>query len=238
MLIELILQVRNALGGIREATQLSRGKFSDKEFGESFYRLITKETGTGDLLLSSLLNYLKIGTPIGKTNTVHNLIERALRKYRAQMEKKDIKVTKIFEENLPETIVPDEQLEYILNSVLFFAVASAPPHGSVEFSTNSFSLQRDAAGVQSFLEKVGRHVEIRIVFSSGLKSAGRSGTPVGEIRFPQKDQEFNLLLRLAEEVAERNRGIMRFHKDEHKEKITLSLIFPVERRKAVFYTPS
>jgi hypothetical protein len=238
LLIELILQVRGALVDIREATQLSRGKFSDKQFGESFYRLIAKETGTSDLLLSSLLNYLKIGTPVDKTNTVRNLIERVLTKYRAQLENKNIKVTEIFEENLPETIVPDEQLEYILNSVLLFAVVSAPPHGSVEFSTNSFRFQRDAAGVQSFLGMVGRHIEIQVVFSNGVKTAGRSGIAIGGIRSPQKDEEFDLLLRLAREVVERNRGMMRFQTDEQKRKITISLIFPVERRRASFYKPN
>jgi len=238
LLIELILQVRGALADIREATQLSRGKFSDNQFGESFYRFITKESRTSDLLLSSLLNYLKIGTPVDKTNTVHNLIERVLTKYRAQLENKNIKVTEIFEENLPETIVPDEQLEYILNSVLLFAVVSVPPHGSIEFSTNSFSLQKDAAGVQSFLEKVGKHIEIRVVFSSGMKPAGQPGTAVGGIRSPQKDEEFDLLLRLAREVVERNRGMMRFQTDEQKRKITISLIFPVERRRASFYKPN
>lgn len=235
MLIELILQVRGALGDIREVTQLSREKFSDNKFAESFYRFIAKETGTSDLLLSSLLNYLKTETLIEKTNTIHNLIERVLTKYRVQLEKKNIKATETFEENLPETIVPDEQLEYILNSVLLFAIASTPPNGSIAFSTKSFSLQRGPGEVQSFHEEVGRHIEIRVVFSSGLKPEARSGTAVDRIWSPQKEERFDLLLRLAEEVVQRNRGTMKSQIDEEKGKVTLSLIFPAERRKVFFH---
>ncbi len=238
MLIELILQLRGALRDIREVTRLSQGKFSDKAFGDSFYRFITKETRASDLLLSSLLNYLNIGSPIEKTNTVHTVIERVLAKHRLQLEKKNIKVTEAFEKNLPETIIPDEQLEYILNSVLLSAVDSTPPNGSIGFSTKSLSLQRGAGEVPSFLDKVGRHIEIRVVFSRDTKLTGRSGTAAGGIRFSQEDVGFDLLLKLAREVVHRNRGIMKFQTDGENGKVSLSLIFPAERRKVVFYKAS
>lgn len=222
LLVEPLLQVREALDSVRDLTKLSRGKFSDKEFAELFSQTIAKEIGTSDLLLSSLLNYLKIAAPVAKANTVHTLIERLLTKYQAQLARKNITATKSFEENLPETIVPEEQLEYILNSILVFVVASTPPYGTVEFSTHCFSLQRGAGG---------RHIEIRVVFSGGTKRAELSGKSGGGIRPSRKPEAFDLLLRLTKEMVERNRGMMKFQTDEQKGKIILSLIFPVERRK-------
>ena len=233
----MVLQVRSTLGFIRDVTELSRGKFGDKEFGESFCRCITKEIENSDLLLIGLLNYIKTGTPIEKTNTVHTLIEQVLMKYRAQLEEKKIKTTETFEENLPETIVPDEQLKYILNYVLQYAVASTPSNGSIEFLTKSFSLQRGAGGVQALFERVGRYIEILVFFASDTKPARRSGTDLEGVPSPEKDQAFNLILRLVKEVVLMNQGMMKFETDEKKAKMTISLRFPAERRRVLFYEP-
>jgi hypothetical protein len=233
----LILRVRNTLGSIRNFTELSRGKFGDKQFGESFYRLINKDIETADLLLNGLLNYIKTSTPIRKTNTVHTLVEQALMKFRAQLEEKRIKTFKKFEENLPETIIPDEQLKYILNSVLQYAVFLTPPDGNIELLTKFFILQRGSGGIQPFFEKYGGYIEILVVFARDRRSVGRPGTALEGIPSPQKDEALDLILRLVKEVVLRNRGMMKFETDEKKAKTIISLGFPVERRKVVSYEP-
>jgi len=237
LLIQLILHVRRALGSIRDVTDLSRGKFRDKEFGDFFCRSIGKEIEISDLLLNSLLNYIKTSAPIEKTNTVHTLIEHVLAKCRAQLEEKNIRTSETFEENLPETVVPDEQLKYILNCVLLHAVASTPPNGSIGFLTKSFSLKRGAGGVQAFFEKVERFAEIRVVFSSDKKPGGWSRRISEGIPSLQKDEGFGLLLRLAKELVLRNQGMIKFERDEEKAQMIISLGFPAERRKVFFYEP-
>jgi signal transduction histidine kinase len=233
----LILHLRSTLGSIRNFTELSRGKFRDKEFGESFYRFITKDIENADLLLNGLLNYIKTSTPIRKTNTVHTLIEQILMKYRDQLEEKRIKTFKKFEKNLPETIIPDEQLKYILNSVLQYAVVSTPPNCNIEFLTKFFILQRGGGGVQSFFEEYGGYIEILVVFANDRKPVGRSGTALEGIPSPQKDEALDLILRLVKEMVLRNRGMMKFETDEKKAKTIISLGFPVERREVIFYEP-
>jgi hypothetical protein len=230
----LILHLRNTLGSIRNVTELSRGKFNDKEFGESFYRFITKDIETGDLLLNGLLNYIEASAPIKKGNTVHTLIEQVLMKYRDQLEEKRIKTSKTFEKNLPETIIPDEQLKYILNCVLQYAVASMPPNGNFDLLTKSFMPQRGVGGVQAFFEKVGGYIEILVVFASDRKPVGGSGVALDGIPSLQKDGTLNLILRLAEEMVLRNQGMMKFETDEKKAKMIISLGFPVERREVFF----
>lgn len=228
--------MRSALRSIRDVTELSRGKFRDKEFGKFFCGFIAKEIEISDLLLTSLLHYIKSGTAIEKTNTVHTLIEQALSKYRAQLEEKNIKTTDTFEENLPETIVPDEQLKYILNSVLLYAVASTPPSGNIEFLTKSSGLQTRTGGGQAFFVKADRYVEIRVVFSR-VARPGWSGRAMEGIPSLQKDVGFDLLLRLTKEVILRNQGVMKFETDEEKARMIVSLRFPVERRKVFSYEP-
>ena len=51
----------------------------------------------------------------------------------------------------------------------------------------------------------------------------------------QKERILDLALRLVDEIVQRNRGMMKFEEDEKKGKTTISLRFPVERRKMVYY---
>jgi hypothetical protein len=51
----------------------------------------------------------------------------------------------------------------------------------------------------------------------------------------QKEKILDLALRLVDEIVQRNRGMMKFEEDEKRAKATISLRFPVERRKMVYY---
>jgi hypothetical protein len=86
MVIELFRHTKNILDSIKNLTQLSRAKFSDKEFGEFFYRSVTKDTGKVNLLLEGFLQYLLVNTSLKKKDTIHRLIEEVLKKYQVQLE--------------------------------------------------------------------------------------------------------------------------------------------------------
>ena len=116
--IELVQRIKNNLDSIKNYTQISRGKFSDREFGEYYYRAVTEDIEKLEMVLNSLIDYMRLHTPIRKMNTVHTIIEAVLKKYQVKLEEKGIKLLRRFEKDLPETVVPDEQLRYVLSSVL------------------------------------------------------------------------------------------------------------------------
>ena len=82
--IELILRTKNTLEFFKKFTQLAREKFSDKEFGEFFYRMITKEIEKNDILLDCFLNYMKASIPVIKVevirDTINTLVLEIIRK--------------------------------------------------------------------------------------------------------------------------------------------------------------
>ena len=229
--VELIERIKNTLSSIKNYTQISRGKFSDREFGEYYYRAVTEDIEKIDMVLNNLLNYIKVQKPIRKMNTVHNTIEEVLKKNQLKLDEKGIKLFKKFEKDLPETIVPDEQLKYILSSVLQYAMAFTPPKWNIGLSTRSFILEKGAGEVQDLFKKDGRYIEISVVF------AGYNKPSELELRTTtlQKEEASDLILRFVKEVVLRNRGIMRIGADEKKTKTFISLRFPVERRKVVYY---
>jgi nitrogen-specific signal transduction histidine kinase len=184
-----------------------------------------------NLVLNSLLDFIKVHTPIEKRNTVHNIIEEVLKKYQAKLGEKGVKVLKKLEKDLPETVVPDEQLKYILNSLLQYAVALTPPNWNLGFSTRSLILDDEATEVQSLFKRAGKYIEISVVFPG----YPRPSEPASEAAPVPKEEASDLILRFAKDVVLHNHGMMNIEADEKKTKTLISVRFPVERRKVVYY---
>jgi hypothetical protein len=229
--IELLYQTKKTFESIKNLTELSQARLSDQEFGEFLHRSIEKDIGKVNFLLEDFLKYLVIRTPLKKKDTVCKLIEEALKRYRVQLEEKGIKLSKTLEENLPETIIPDEPLKFILNSILQYGVTLVTPNGNMGFLTRSFILRGEEGGDQVRFIKAGRYIEIKVYFTTST----RLNKPFAESPIPHKEEPLDLLLRLVEEVVRKNRGIMKFERDEKRGKISLSVRFPCERREIVHF---
>jgi len=226
--IELVQRIRSSLSSIKNYTQISRGKFTDREFGEYYYRAVNEDIEKMNMVLDSLLDYIKVHTRIRKINTVHNILEEVLKKHQAKLDEKGIKVFKKLEKDLPETVVPDEQLKYVLSSLLQYAVALTPPNGNLGFSTRSFTPDKEAAQVEGLFNRDGRYIEISVVFPGHQRP---SETGVGT----KKEEAPDLILRFVKEVVLHNYGVMKVETDEKRTKTLISVRFPVERRKVVYY---
>jgi len=232
--IELVHRIKNPLVSIKTFTQLLRDKFNDMEFREQFYRIVTEDIQKIDSLLNELLNYIRINTPIEKANTVHSILEDTLKRHGPQFENKKIKVFKKYEKDLPEAIIHDEQLRYILNTIFQYALPSIPPQGSIGVLTKSLSITKQEGNDKPSLIKDGRYVEILIVYTGFRKSVEPFKSVLG-IPMIEKEEAIELELRLIKEIIQKNRGMMKFEVDEKKPRTIISLRFPVERRKVIYY---
>ena len=235
-IIELVHRIKNPLVSVKTFTQLLREKFNDVEFREHFYRIVSEDIDKIDSVLNGLLSYIKINTPLEKRNTVHFILEEVLNKHETQLEDKKIKIFKKFEKDLPETVVNDEQLRYILNGLLQYAIPSIPPSGSIGFLTKSFDLPAQTADDKKFYREDGRQIEILIVFTGYKKPVEQFETILG-IPAVQKEEAIELELRLIKEIIQKNSGMMKFEVNEKKPRTLISLKFPIERRKLIYYQP-
>ena len=73
-----------------------------------------------------------------------------------------------------------------------------------------------------------------MIYTGHRRPTEQPGSPLG-ISAHQKERILDLALRLVDEIVQRNRGMMKFEEDEKKGKTAISLRFPVERRKMVYY---
>jgi light-regulated signal transduction histidine kinase (bacteriophytochrome) len=234
LFIELIHRTKNTLDSIKNVAQLSRGKFSDKEFGEFFYKMIIKDIEKHNLLLNTFSKYIESTTPIIKRDSVNKLIEEGLKKHHPRLEEKKARIFKKFEKDLPETIVPDEQLRFILDSVLQYAIALMASEGSIEFSGRAMILPREDDEDQEFFKRNGKFVEIMVAFTGNRKAKEEPGKELGAPP-PKEEAVSNLVLRLVETVVKMNQGAMKFEVDETESKHKIFLKFPIERRRVVYY---
>jgi hypothetical protein len=230
-----IRYTNSALDSIKKLTQLSQDRFSDKELGKFLYRMITEDIQESGLLLDGLVNYFQVITPIKKKDTANILIEEVLKKNQAQLEEKEVKLFKKLEKDLPEIVIPDKLLRFILNSILQCAVTLIPSHETLGFLTRSFFLQ-EPHQEQTLFKKGGQYVEIALFFTGCKKPAEPFGRET-ESKAIQREDGLDLILRMVKEMVRRNRGVMKFQGDEKEAKLSISLEFPVERRKA-FYDPN
>ena len=227
--IELIQRIKGTLGSIKTFTNLSKDKMVNAEYKDYFQRIITEDVDEMESVLNSLIQYIKINTPVVKANTVHTVLDEALKKNESHIEGKKIRIIKKFEKELPETIVHEEQLRYIFHSLIEYAVSLTIPNGSVGMLTKSLIVPK---GGES--DREGRYVEIVIIFSGCRKSADKIETVLGTPPVA-KENGTDLTLMLVKEIVRKNHGEMKLEMDEKKPKTVISMVFPIERRKVVSY---
>ncbi len=232
--IELVHRIKNPLVSIKTFTQLLRDKFNDAEFRDYFYRIVTEDIEKIDGVLNGLLNYIKINHPIEKRDTIHSIIEDVLKRYGTQIENKKIKLFRKYEKDLPETILHEEQLRYILTSLIQYAIPSIPMSGSIGFLTKSLDDQKGNGEGKAPPSKERRYVEIMMVFTGYKKPIEPLDTLLGVPSLREKELT-DLEIRLIKEMIERNRGMMKFEVNEKKLRTLVSMKFPAERRKVITY---
>jgi nitrogen-specific signal transduction histidine kinase len=229
--VELIQRIKSVVGSARTLAHISRDKPDNPEFREYLFKIINEDIDEVDTVLNSLINYIKINTPIVKSNTVHTVLDELLKKYGNQIEAKKIRIVKKFEKHLPETIVHEEQLRYILNSIFEYAISLTFPNGSIGLLTKSLESPKEGEEGKS---SESRLVEVIIMFSGCRRPPEQTETALKTSGI-QKEESVDLTLLLSREIIRKNKGEMRLEVDEKKPKTTLSIAFPVERRKVVFY---
>jgi hypothetical protein len=225
---------KSRLESIQKLTRFSLDRLSDKELGKFLQRMITEDIRRSGLLLDGLFDYFQVTAAKKRTDTVQILIEEVLKKNRTRLEEKKVKLFKKLERGLPEPIIPDKPLGFILNSILQYAVASMSSNEPLGLLTRSFALEGPPPG-QALFGKGGRYVEITVFFAGRKKPPEPLGREM-EIGAIQREDSLGLILRMVKEMVRRNGGTMKFRVHEKEENLSISLVFPVERRRA-FHNP-
>jgi hypothetical protein len=233
---ELIQSIKNTLISIKNTSLLSTDKFNDAEFRKHAQRSITEDIKRIDSVLNSLLNYIHINTPITKSNTISLILDEVLEGNEKQILAKKIKIIKKCEKDLPETFIHDEQVRFILNSILQYSMLSTPAEGTIGFLIKSFDFQNGGSDGKTSPERNGGYIEAAIGFMGSRTSAEQS-KEIPSSPPAQKEETAKLILELVKETLQKNHGSMTHEVDPKKARTLITLRFPIERRKVIYYEP-
>jgi len=230
-LMELVYRIKNSLGSIKKFSLISLDKFNDKEFRKQSLTEVSEAFKKIDSVLNSLLNYISINAPIVKTDTLNLILEGILEANEKPIQRKNIKIFKKLEKDLPETSMHGEQVRFILNSVLQYAILSTPSNGSIGFLIKSLDNHQDIPGNKNSSKNNGAYIEVDIGFMGNGQRRGESGNG------SNKEEAIHLILELVKEILQKNRGEMVFQVDKKKPRTLITLKLPTERRKVIYYEP-
>jgi len=237
--VELFNRVKASLAALQAYAFLSLDNSKDKELAEHFYKIVNADIEKTISLLDCFNDYINFSTPMIKKNTVNILIEEVIKKHVSQFQEKKVNIIKKqFENGLPETILPDEQLKYILNSLIEYVLLSIPLNGNIGFLTRLFDIEALTSEEKRKLQKDGKYLEILVVSTSYEKSSEQIEFVPVIPAHPQQEEATELILKLAKEIVKKNRGMMRQKVYEDKKMTFISLILPIERRNVVQYPSS
>jgi hypothetical protein len=167
---------------------------------------------------------------VPRKGTIRLILDESLKKVQGGMEEKRIRWSMEFEEDLPETTLPDTHLSFVLDSILQYAFVSTPPQGGIRISAKSVAA---AIGTEKKLRPAvgsGGRVQIRVVLSDRGTAMADAGMPPGAPPF-KAESAVPLELRLAGQVVRRHHGVMELETDEKDGRTSVFLKLPVERRR-------
>ncbi len=233
--IDLISTTKSTLFSIKSISQLSVDKFNDPEFRKYASKSITQDIKKIDSVLNSLLNYIQINIPIVKSNTIHNLLEEILEANEKCLSDKHIKIIRHFQKDLPETFLHDEEVKFLLNSIVQYALFPTPPHGSIGFMTQTVEAPRKEDKDKVISLPGRKEIEIVVVFTDhGEPFRATDNTPL-EGKGGPKDKAPQLILLLIKEIIKKYEELIGFDIDEKELRTIVSIRLPLDRRQVVYY---
>jgi len=232
-LLEALRDIKKAVGSIYKIGLLSMEKSDNIEEREHSWKAMIQGFDQIVSIVNMLSSYINVTSPIVKKNTLHCILEEILESNEEKLRARQIELKKTLGEELPETIFQDEQVRFVLNLVLQYAIHSIPSGGRIEIVTQFVSHEKDLPSIEPLRNK---YSEI-LIFSSPPDDSSNESPGASEVPKTERDGTSRFILRLVREMIQRNQGMIDFQRDQMKSRTRISLKFPVERRRMFYYRP-
>jgi len=232
LVADLTNRIKRTVANMRDLAESSRGKFNDQIFGQEFHRRMIERIDNSEADLNCFLDYLRIKSPVRQTNMIHVILEEVLERHKKKLMDKEIRIVKKqFEKDLPDASVHVEELRFILNWVLEYAIISAAANQSIAFLTRSLEAQEDKEAIKILQQRGTKCIEI-VIASGDYDALNKQAGVPPDIKTAHNEGERSWILSLVDEIVQKNRGSLTLSAGRLR---MVSLILPIERRKVVYY---
>jgi nitrogen-specific signal transduction histidine kinase len=235
-LVETLRDIKKNVSSIYKISLLLMEKSESNEEREHSRMTMTKAYDQIVSTVDMLSSYINATSPIAKKNTIHCILEEILESNEKKLHARKIELKKTLAEDLPETIFHDEQVRFIFNLVLQYAILLTPFGGCIEIVTQ---FVHDQKGQDlSRIDPLGNKYSEILISSSHLNDSSNESLGSPEVPKIEREGTSHLILRLVREMIRRNQGMIDFQMEQMKSRTRISLRFAVERRRVAYYRPA
>ena len=232
-LVEMAKDIKKTLDAMVRSSLHGLEKANDAESKRDSRVNITKNYKKIDLVLNIFLNYIRMSQPVAKKDTIHTILDELLAGYQKELEDKSILVSKDYHAQILEITVHEEQVRFILGSILQYAILTTPVNGSLRVTTRPVLLQKSPEE-EKIVPLKGRYSEVSIQCSFLERPAPDPGKKPGAPN-PSQEEGFRSLLLVSRELVQKHQGSFEFKVDDSELRKCVTLRFPAERRQSFYY---
>ncbi len=234
-LTEMVQDIKKGLASLVRTALLGVEKANDAEFKRLSRDSVMKDYKKIDLVLRMLLSYIRMSQPILKKDTIHAILEEVLAGREKELRAKSITVVRKYHDQILETTVHEEQLRFILGSILQYTILATPAGGEISVVTKPVHLQKSLEE-DRIVPLKGRYSEVSISYSYPGEKVTELGKGVEPPNFQQEEGLHSVVL-VVRELVQKSQGSCEFEVDKKELRRRITLRFPAERRQAVYYKP-
>ncbi len=132
-------EIRNPLVAIKTFTQLLPERMEDEEFRSHFLPIASNEVDRISVLINELLDFAKPSEPKLELEDINEILDGMILLVSTESKKKQIRIEKMYGENLPMIKVDREQIKQVFLNILLNAIEATPENGQITVKTRSFS---------------------------------------------------------------------------------------------------
>ena len=130
-------EIRNPLGIISSAAELLKKKIADVDPNNTIPNVIVEETGRLNNIITDFINYARPKTPNLSPSHVDEVIEKNLNFLDTQLSEKGYRVSKNFENNLPDIMADSAMLYQAFLNILINAMQAMPEGGEIRVNVRA-----------------------------------------------------------------------------------------------------
>lgn len=151
-------EIRNPLVAIKTFTQLLPERLEDEEFRDRFLRIASGEVDRIAMLINELLDFARPSDPKFEPEDVNNILDGMILLISTEAKKKNIKITKNFDPNLPPINIDREQMKQVFLNILINAIEATPDNGEVTVKSRSFTKPNGERYIQIEFKDTGHGI--------------------------------------------------------------------------------
>ena len=211
LITELAHEIKNPLVAIKTFTQLLSERFDDKEFREQFYQTAGENIDRIDRLVEKILRSARFSQPSLSQVNLNNLVDSSVAKNADAFDKKQIVCKSDLKDNLPLILTDEDQLNYVVNNILSALYYLIPEESEISVSTKTTSLDPKEKG-KIPLQNIpnGFAAELSITYPDTIDEK-------------EVTNYHSIELFLAQQIVQRNLGLMEIVSSQEKTTITIKI---------------